>query len=96
MDVTAAAGVETRLARGLALWQEVGEYIERDEAGYWLVPSATHDDLVYRVSPTDFACICDDARYSGHVICKHGWAARLHIAYLAAASRRSAAREKVA
>jgi hypothetical protein len=94
MDVTAAAGVETRLARGLALWQAVGDYIECDEAGYWLVPSASEEGLLYRVSPEDFACTCDDARYSSH-LCKHAWVVRLHLAYEMVASRRSV-RERVA
>lgn len=90
-----AAGVETRLQRGLALWRAVGEYIERDEAGYWLVPSASEEGLLYRVSPNDLACSCEDHRFSGHVICKHGWVVRLHLAYEMAASRRTV-RERVA
>lgn len=94
MDATVAAGVETRLQRGLELWRELGEYIERDEAGYWLVPSASEAGLLYRVSPADFACTCDDARYSPH-LCKHAWVVRLHLAYEMAASRRSV-RERVA
>jgi len=86
MDTTSVAPTTTREKRGLALYRELGEGIEKVARDFYLVPSQDGERF-YHVDYAGETCDCADHEYRG-VACVHVYAAGVWISkHRAKASR---------